>query len=447
MAFLSSAPTDPEARAGLEDAGYNLFRRYFAGMISTWDIVFFALISFLLIANLYSRNPISQINRATRNNVVLLYFKVLSVSIVVGLVIIVFTQIDHVAPTDWFRPVVSILYLFLTYFLVVNVIQTKKDFNSFIRITERLAFALVVYGFIRLYYILSGELTTLVVEGMPIILYSELLYFDLPICIYFAYIWCGRKLGLSRILLLLLMIGFVLVSTRRFNYILLALNFILVLIVARKAKIITFGEAVARLKIISLIALFGFSVIVLTVPGLIDAVLFAIGTINMFSESGYEYTGEFRLVQIQNIFLNMLEHPFTLLSGFGIASKWYEFVELPTTIDVVGAHMAYDAKVVAPGSRWFPFFHVPYFSTFFRFGIIGSFLLLYVVYKLYQNYSMLIRRQDRDIQISLVALTVLVFMPILTIGDNTPPTFGIILGVYLGLLDAARFFPSTMVKS
>jgi len=439
LAFLSSAPTNPEARAGLEDAGYNLFRRYVGGVISTWDVLFFSLIFLLLVNNMCSKNPVNLLHRAVQNKVIMLYFKVLALSVVVGLFVITCTQVDAFSFTDWFRPVVPILYLYLTYFLVVNVIDTKEKFFQTFKLFEITAFALVIYGFFRLKAILTGNITTLMVEGIPIILYSELLYFDLPICVYFAHIWCGKKLGLPRIILLLLMIGFILASTRRFNYILLTINVMLVLLVARRASLVTFKEAFVRSRYFIVLSLVGFATILIAVPELAEAIWFAIGTINMFSTAGFSYTGEFRIIQIENIFLNLWQFPITLLFGFGIASKWHMLKDLPTTIDEVGAHMAYDAKVLAAGSDWFPFFHVAYFSTFFRFGVIGCLLLLYIVYSLFSNVSSMISRvPDQDQRLVLVALTCLVFMPILTIGDNTPPTFCILLGLYLGLIEAAR---------
>ena len=51
LAFLSSAPTDPEARAGRADAGYNLFRRYVAGAVSTWDVLLAVLLALVFWSN------------------------------------------------------------------------------------------------------------------------------------------------------------------------------------------------------------------------------------------------------------------------------------------------------------------------------------------------------------------------------------------------------------
>jgi hypothetical protein len=235
------------------------------------------------------------------------------------------------------------------------------------------------------------------------------------------------------------MVGFIFVSTRRMNYILLLLNILLLLFIARRSGIVTIKQAILRSRYI--ILLFGMCsvVIIILVPGLLDGIWFAIQSINMYSSIGFEYTGEFRLIQIENIFLNMWNIPITFLSGFGIGTKWEVIKQLPITMDEIGSFMAYDAKTVVGGNDFLPYFHVPYFATFFRFGIIGCFTLLYIVRILWINNAILIRSlPDKNMKLLLTAFTSLIMMPILILGDSPTPVGYIMLGINLGLIESIR---------
>lgn len=439
LAFLSSSPTNPAARAGLEDAGYNLFRRYIAGVVSSWDVLLFALFFFTIFNNIYTKKKSNQLWRATRNKSIMLYFIVLVLSVVIGLIIITITQSSSFYFIDWFRSVTPLFYMFCTYFIVVNIVDTDDKVLNVWKLLELIAVAMVLYGFFRIYAILNGSILTLAVGGIPIVLYSELSYFDLPIAVYLLNIWCGKKLGVSRSLLLICMIGFILASTRRYNYIQLVLNSILILFMANRSGLVTLKQALFKSRYILYILGIGTVIIILSVPELFDAVFFAIQTINVFSSEGFNYTGEFRLVQVENIFLNMLNIPITFLSGFGIGSKWHVIKELPITIDEIGSFMAYDAKVMSHGSEYLPYFHVLYFSAFFRFGAVGCLFLLYLARTLWVNTSKTIRSlPDANMQILLSGFISLSVLPLLSLGDNAAVTTYIILGINLGLIESIR---------
>jgi len=444
FAFLSSAPVNPEARAGLVDAGYNLFRRYGFGIIATWDILLFGTFFSLIYRNSFIARPLNLLNRTFNNPIINVYFILLTVSIVVGLIVILFSQVHVFVIRDWFRAVLPILYLLMTYFIVVNIIKSRESVFQAWQIFELIAAAMVGYGFIRLIFILNGQIQVLTPWGIPIILYSELVWFNLPINFYLLKISLGERIGVFCWFLLLCMVVFILISTRRMNYILLVLNPLIVFIIARKSGLVTLGKVAYKMKLFFVIFfLVGFG-LTMAIPDLFDAILVSIQTINVFSEGGGEYTGEFRLVQFENIISNLTSMPITWLTGFGIGTKWYVFQALPTTIDSIGSFMAYDAKVLSAGSDWLPFFHINFISSLFRFGLIGMFTLFVIVVLLYRHYTRYIRSvKDKNDQILLASLSGLVLMPIRMLGDQPSPEPFISLAINLGLLESYRLATST----
>lgn len=447
LAFLSSAPTDPEARAGLSDAGYNLFRRYVSGTISTWDVLLLGLLGLLLLTNSDSRRPVNLLTRVLKNKFINLYFFIFSLAILVGLFVILLGQMHVFVPRDWFRSVLPVAYMLLTYFLVVNIVRSKENLQTTWQLFELIAIAMVFYGFYRLYAILSGSILTLTPSGIPIVLYSEMLYFNLPILVYCISAWCGKRLGVFRWIVFFFMIGFILASTRRFSYIMLLVNIVIAFSIAHRSGLFTIRTAFNRSKHILASLCIGIIVALVMLPSLLEAIWFSIQSINMLSEVGFEYTGEFRIVQIENIFLNFWERPMTLLFGFGLGSKWHVIKELPITIDEVGSYMAYDAKVVAGGTDWLPFFHVTFFGTLFRFGLLGMLSLIYIVRYLYIDLTNYIRTvSNRDHQIILAALVCLVLTPVVMLGDNSTPVEYIVMGLNLGLIQGYRtaFLSETM---
>jgi hypothetical protein len=175
--------------------------------------------------------------------------------------------------------------------------------------------------------------------------------------------------------------------------------------------------------------------VVLLYPDFIDAVLFSIRTINVLSEEGFSYTGELRLVQLHNIFLNMVEVPFTFITGFGIGPQWHVLEPLPTTLDEVGSYMAYDAKTMSQSSDYLPYFHIIYFASIFRFGLVGFMLLTFIAYRFTVS-SCNIASQCTNInrKILTVGITSLSILPILYLGDNAAVTTWISLGINFGLI-------------
>ncbi|MBU5613381.1 hypothetical protein [Geomonas azotofigens] len=439
LAFLSSAPTDPEARAGLADAGYNLFRRYVLGAVSTWDVLLAVLVALLFWSNLSTARPANLLSRFFSNRIVNLYFGMMALGIVVGVFVILTGQMQAFSIKDWVRSIIPVAYLFAVYFVVVNVVRTPQYLELIWKVLEWVAVALVCYGFYRTYGVLTGNIRTLAPGDIPIILYSEMVYFDLPVCVYCATVWSGRKLGLFRWILMLCMVGFVLASTRRFNYIMLAANILTTLVVAHRAGLFSYGKLILRSRYIVACLVAFVALLLVKLPALVDGIWFAIQTINMFSEVGFQYTGEYRLLQIQNIFLNFMDRPVTLLTGFGIGSKWHAIEPLPTTTDTVGSFMAFDANVVAGGGDWLPFFHVPYFSTLFRFGPVGMMVLFYIVRRLYLDFTGFIRTIDnQEHKIILVALASLSLMPVIVLGDTPSPVGYILMALNLGLIEGYR---------
>lgn len=440
LAFTSSAPTDPNVRSGLEDAGFNLFKRYIGDIVSIWDLLFFLLLFIVIFKKKSSDCRHNTLTRAFGNRYLNSYFLFLILSVIVGLLIILTTQIESFYIVGWFRATVPVLYIIGSYYLVVNMIKSEDDLDKMWFLLERIAGLMVLYGFIRLLLILNGNIQTLVVEGVPIILYSELAYFDLPIIIYVLRVWHKKPLGLLRWIMLICMIGFIIASTRRYNYIQLLLNLIIAFLAAKQAKLLTLSSVIKSSHYFFLLLLLLPPIVAFILPDLAEAFLFSVQTINVFSEEGFLYTGEFRLSQLKNIFLNMEEVPITFVTGFGIGSQWHEIEPLPTTIDELGSYMAYDAKVMSQShNNYLPYFHILYFSSIFRFGLVGSLILIVIAYRFWSMTQRVINvTYGVDRKILIVGLSALSLLPILYLGDNAAVVTWITLGINFGLIRSTQ---------
>lgn len=436
LAFTSAAPTDPSARAGLEDAGFNIFRRYIGGIVSLWDFLFLGLLLITILRSFaISKKKHRGLNQLYGDKILNSYFVLLITSVSIGLFIILATQIAAFDPIGWFRAVTPVLYMLGIFYIVVNTISTEEHIDKMWCLLELLAGMMIIYGFLRLYNILAGNVTTLIVEGVPIILYSELSYFDLPILVYVLRLWCGKSLGAVRWIMLICMIGFILASTRRYNYIQLILNCFIGATIASQAGMLTLQSILSKSKI-SFAILFCILVSVLILlPDFAEAVLFSIRTINVFSEEGYSYTGEFRIAQFNNILLNIAEVPITFFTGFGIGTQWRVIEPLPTTIDEIGSFMAYDSKIMSQYNGYLPYFHILYFASIFRFGVIGFALLIFIAYRYTSNAIKLVKAtRDLNMKILAVGLASLSVLPMISLGDNAAVTTWINLGVNLALI-------------
>ena len=440
LAFWTSEPINPQVRAGLaENPDFNLFGRYVADMISTWDVLIVVLLVFVFFrSGLQNRNA-DLVRRVWANSSVRFYAGLLLTAILVGCVVILISQSHVFVFRDWVRGVMPIFYFLSAYFLAVNLIRMLGDFRRTWWLLQTVAFLMVLYGLYRLQGILSGQIKTLWPFGIPIVLYSELIVFYPPILVYFLTLWTRGRLNLLQWFLLLAMIVYILVSTRRFNYINLALYSGIAFVLGYKTGLFSVRRALVRSWSLLVMALGAGIVSLQLVPDLLPAVMQSIETILFFTGKGFEYTGQFRLGEISGIFSNLTHLPFTWLTGYGVGSKWRVFTDLSWGSDPTGGNMAFDAKIMANYAGWLPFFHVPYFATLFRFGLLGTLGLIAVVWSLLRGYGRMIRTvADKGDKIILIALLALIPDPILFLGDSPVPSRYIWLAIYLGLLESYR---------
>lgn len=329
------------------------------------------------------------------------------------------------------------VYLGLMYFLTINYLKTREQAVQAARWMILLSLLLIVYGIVRFCLILAGVITTMRPFGLPIVLYDQMtmLYpfiFAVP-AVYLLtrnaegrnceWRWRHWMLWGAAVLLILL-------SARRFNYLLLVAGLMFVLLAgpalnwwrARQSWRV-FVKGTFALAVLFFL-LRGF------VPGAISGVARAVQSLDMASEIGLQHGGDIRRAEIKNMFANMERRPYAYVIGMGLGTKWQEITEQPLD------SFSYPKSYLAISRGWFPQFHLPYLAQLYRFGILGLLALL-VWLMLY------LRRRARDLQLlnapvmRAFGLGMLIFLALnlTNLGDSANPTAAILAGVCMGLLE------------
>ncbi len=425
--FFPYSTISPTAR--MTGTYFTLYRKL-GGLLSVWDVILgVLLILFLLI----------QMNRKR------LTFKGFSfpeLSVLSGFVLLSFLWgVLHVSgnilgygPTGMLRPIVSLqvfFYFLMVYFFTVNFLENRSDWAFAKKWLIRLTGLLAVYGIFRFVGILLGKIETMWPFGLPVILYDQMLMLYLPI-----FAWVAAKVlrkqdwkGLGWVSLMSLF--FIVASARRFNYVLLLLGTLLVLLIASWLSGHFWKRLLSSLKAFSVALAVLVLGLVLIFPSTSKRIAETIQSINIYTHTQKAVTGsDIRRQEIRNLILNMDNRPYSFAIGMGLGTKWKAIVYQP--ID----SFSFTEKYLKKSLGWFPQFHIPYFGLIYRYGILGLLLFWGILVFLFVRFLLLIRKTGVSAETPLL-IGMLVFLMIIlpTFGDSANPTGFILSGFYLGLLE------------
>ncbi len=336
-------------------------------------------------------------------------------------------------PTELLRPVIvlqTLLYFFTVYLLTLNLLESRQNWETAVRWLKRLTCLLVIYGVARLIGILTGRIQTMWPFGLPVVLYDQMMFLYLPV-----FVWAGGQVlgeshwkGLSW--LALLSVFFILISARRFNYFLLVAGILLSLVLAGFLTT-HFVENLGKLslKFTGLIAAGAF-VLILFFPAGLKNVGTAFQSLNIYKSSDVSMTGsDIRRQEIKNLALNLDQRPYAFALGLGWGTKWKAITYQP--ID----SFSFTEKYLRKSLGWFPQFHIPYLGLIYRYGILGLLFFWGILGLLFYRIFAQIQKCRSQWQPLLLGMLVFLILLLPAFGDSANPTFMILSGFYLGLLE------------
>ncbi|MFQ5824749.1 MAG: hypothetical protein ACE5JB_11880, partial [bacterium] len=252
-----------------------------------------------------------------------------------------------------------------------------------------------------------------------------------PIFFFLAISWFGKKNKWANPILILSILFFIFSSGRRLNYLLLLLGVIGIIVVGIFNGDYTISKLIKNSKKLTVYIIVILICLILLLPNFGQSVAFAFKTLDMSSKVGQAHGGDIRVAEIKNLFLNMNQRPYTYIFGFGLGTKWKEIIHQPMD------SYTFQQKYLEKAQAWFPQFHLPFISTLYRFGFLGTILLLTIVVRLVLKYIRQIRKTHSLYYKShFMAMSVFIFLTLINIGDSLNPTMPIMAGFLIGLLEA-----------
>jgi hypothetical protein len=331
--------------------------------------------------------------------------------------------------TELKRPVnafMSAFYMLAIFMLVINSIKTQDSLVRLLRWLDRLTWMVLGYGIYRLIIIVAYGAETMWMFGLPIVLYDQMAMLYVPIFSSVARQLAGQRVNRMELLQVVVAIAFILCSTRRFNYLLLVMGLVLIIIFRWSTHTLSaqhFRRIVVRSTAVLIVVT---GLLVAISPKFIEGVGSAFQSIDMGSRVGQKHGGSVRTAVIRNIFANLDERPYAYVSGFGLGTMWHAVEYQP--MDPL-------TKRLRTNDGWYTQFSVPYVSSLFRMGIVGVLLLLawltYYLVRTIRETQVLPSWLQSD-SIGMIAYIVMV-VPALP--DSLNPTGWILCGLYMGLLD------------
>lgn len=334
------------------------------------------------------------------------------------------------APFGAYSPIFSIIFLTI---LIQNTIKTPEELFRSLRIYWYFLYLVLMYGIILLILFFLGIYKTFSFEGsMPIILYEQLLLFFYPI----AFFVISRRMELPKLwspskIAIFLMIFFILISTRRLEYISAVTIPIIAYSAGKKAGIFSKRHWSFPLKrLLITIPLILFLYYILPLPGK-DIIYKTILSLDLGSQYGNLSAAANRLGQLNNLFLN-IHHGHAYLFGFGLGTFWKEIVPVEHSL---GSGFF---NLLEQGYTSFPQFHIPIVSLLFRFGYLGTAILICIFIWYFKNIVRTARVlpnvwcQAHYLSISAFALLFLLFL-----GDTRSPAIAYV-GILLGFAETIK---------
>jgi hypothetical protein len=410
-------------------------------VFSPWDILLLVLLGLILLRphHFRLRSPILGVNRP-----LLMFGLVWLVGMLIGLSKAFLFRYGF---TD-FRSVVQqslpAFYLIVTYWLTRSVLVKQKDLELIVRALYLANLMILAKGIVLFVY--AMVFPSPVMKGflsIPIVLYDELTVLTIGMLFAFAKWVSGERLNLLDVVVFGGGVFFSLVSTRRLTWLMMAFNFAIIWYFGRKKNHPLVFRLVAPGLVFCLVGVLLLAVI----PQMSDAVGLVVQSFDIYSDVGRAYGGSVRSAELENLFLNLnTQSPGSYMWGMGLGTQWYEFVSMGLPTDV--GTTAFIESLLERGTQgWWPYFHVPYISGIYRFGLGGMALL--VAAGLFWFFMCLrtIRRIPKQFFPILLVTLVLGIEGLLVIGDSVDSAGPAQFGIWLGFLESVLWLNAVKHKA
>ena len=406
-------------------AKYLSIYSYFGGGFSLMTVVLIAALAIIFISGVKSGK--ANLAIGTWRGIGL-FFCLITISFVIGLL-----HADggflHYGVTEFKRPLIAFmppLYMLAVFILATNTIRSREHAQRLLQWLDRLNVLLILYGLYRLFMILRGDLETMWMFGLPILLYDQMALFYMPIFAGVARWALQMKMSKWQWLQLAVMMAFILCSTRRYNYLLLASGVILAMLMSYSIGLLSLRR-LSRLFIQASTA-FGLAALLLfaLAPAFSRGVLTAFESLDLSSRVGQKYGGSIRLAIIENIFANLDRRPYAYVSGFGLGTMWQAIERQP--MDPL-------TKKLRRNDGWYTQFSLPYVSLLFRLGVAGTVVLLFWLFFYLRSRLRALRFIDKPFQPYALGMIACIFLMLPAVADSLNPTSWILCGLYMAILE------------
>ncbi|MFC1557969.1 hypothetical protein ACFL40_01300 [candidate division KSB1 bacterium] len=424
--FIPYSSPDYLTRIG-EVSRFSLFSR-FASTICTWDILIFLFAGLVIIKKLI-KGRLEFVG--IKHKEIRIYIYIMIFAFLNGLMHIKGNYLSF-GPTEFIRPVIVFLpffYMIFMFLITVNVIESKKDLDKTYDYIWLLTIILIFYSIYRLIGIYTGKFDALMMFGLPMILYDQVVFLFYPIFLYASLHFLKVDSGKKNLFVTFILFLIILSSTRRLNYLILAGGFIITLFLVNKVKKIGFGVFVKILFSIIVILCVIFSLFFIFLPDFTSGVYDSMRSIYFVSEYGMSHGGNIRKTEVENMFLNMNKRAYSYFIGYGLGTR-YEAIK-----DVSFGRLDHGKKEIEKGSNWWPQFHLPYISSIYLFGFFGFFIMIFIVLLFVKRSINYIRKMEDNkyYQAQMIAIVSYLLLTVFFPSGSANPTSMIFGGILLGL--------------
>ncbi len=409
---------------------------HWGGLVSVWEVLLLGALALIVARNVYHGRGVLNLGPSTG---IFAFFALITISFVIGLLHSSGGVLKY-GITGLKRPVIAYMtpvYFFLIYLICINTLVRRSQLLLVLRFLHWLTIGLLAYGVVRLFLMLAGDFGGLWFFGLPIVLYDQMAMLYAPIFILLALFFQGRSFKKRYWPGFALMLFFILCSTRRFNYLLLALGLFLTVALGYSLKLWTLPKVFKKTGQSLAVSIAGFAVVALLIPGFTSGVFTSIKTLNVWSKLGQQQSGDMRIAEFENLFENLNERPYTYIAGFGLGPLW-RAIE-PQPVDPLTRRLRLKR-------HWYTQFHLPYISMIYRLGLLGSavFLFWFLIYM--KNLYSRLKNSRRSLQPILLGPFVFLMMILPSLLDSFNPTAWTLCGLYAALLEKTTTAFSTSLQ-
>lgn len=429
--FIPYSSPDYLSRIG-EASRFSLFSR-FGSTFCVWDILLFLFAGLLFIKKLLKGKLKF---KGIEYKEIRIYIYLMIFAFLNGFMHIHGSYLAF-GPTEFNRPLVvffPFFYMILMYLLTVNVIESKNDLEKTYDFIWLLSVLLIFYSIYRIIGIYTGKFDALMMFGLPMILYDQIVLIYYPIFLFVALYFLKVKSGKKNLIVAFILFLIILSSTRRLNYLILITGFFLTLFLIKRVSSISFRVFIKNLFIILFILCMIFLVLVFFLPDFTIGIYDSILSIYFLSEHGLSHGGEIRKTEIENMFLNMNKRKYSYLIGYGLGTR-YEAIA-----DVSFGLLDHTKKEIEKNTNWWPQFHLPYISSIYIIGFLGFLAMIFIVLLFLKRSINYIRKMEDNkyYQAQMIAIVSYLLLTLFFPSGSANPTGMIFGGVLLGLHNLTR---------